>query len=45
MNRIARLTVLAAATIALVASTTGCKRLEARDQLNKGVQAYKQDKY
>jgi tetratricopeptide (TPR) repeat protein len=45
MNRIARLPVLAAATIALVASATGCKRLEARDQLNKGVQAYKQAKY
>ncbi|HEX3940203.1 MAG TPA: tetratricopeptide repeat protein [Acidobacteriaceae bacterium] len=45
MNRIARLPVLAAATIALVVSATGCKRLEARDQLNKGVQAYKQAKY
>jgi tetratricopeptide (TPR) repeat protein len=45
MNRRARLPVLAAATIALVASATGCKRLEARDQLNKGVQAYKQAKY
>jgi tetratricopeptide (TPR) repeat protein len=45
MNRIVRLPVLAAATVALVASATGCKRLEARDQLNKGVQAYKQAKY
>ena len=45
MNRIARLPVLAAATILIVASATGCKRLEARDQLNKGVQAYKQAKY
>jgi tetratricopeptide (TPR) repeat protein len=45
MNRIARLPVLAAATIALVASMAGCKRLEARDQLNKGVQAYKAAKY
>ena len=45
MNRLARLPVLAAATVALVASATGCKRLEARDQLNKGVQAYKQAKY
>ena len=45
MNRIVRLPVLAAATFALVASATGCKRLEARDQLNKGVQAYKQAKY
>jgi tetratricopeptide (TPR) repeat protein len=45
MNRIARFPVVAAATILLVASATGCKRLEARDQLNKGVQAYKQAKY
>ncbi len=45
MNRIARLLALAAATILLVASATGCKRLEARNQLNKGVQAYKQAKY
>src|ERR1700761_1272426 len=45
MNRIARLPVLAAATILMVVSATGCKRLEARDQLNKGVQAYKQAKY
>ncbi len=45
MNRIARLPVLAVATILVVASATGCKRLEARDQLNKGVQAYKQAKY
>ncbi len=45
MNRIARLPVLAAATLLLVVSATGCKRLEARDQLNKGVQAYKQARY
>ncbi len=45
MNRIARLPVLAAATIMLVASATGCKRLEARDQLNKGVEAYKEARY
>jgi tetratricopeptide (TPR) repeat protein len=45
MNRIARLPVIAAATVLLVASATGCKRLEARDQLNKGVQAYKQARY
>ena len=45
MNRIARLPVIAAATILLVVSATGCKRLEARDQLNKGVQAYKQAQY
>lgn len=45
MNRIARLPVLAATTIMLVVSATGCKRLEARDQLNKGVEAYKQAQY
>jgi hypothetical protein len=45
MNRIARFLVLAAATILLMVSATGCKRLEARNQLNKGVQAYKQAKY
>jgi tetratricopeptide (TPR) repeat protein len=45
MNRIARVPVLAAAALVLLVSTTGCKRLEARDQLNKGVQAYKSAKY
>ncbi|HTX76780.1 MAG TPA: tetratricopeptide repeat protein [Terracidiphilus sp.] len=45
MNRIVRLPVMAAATILLVVSATGCKRLEARDQLNKGVEAYKEARY
>ena len=45
MNRIARVPVLAAAALSLLVSSTGCKRLEARDQLNKGVQAYKSAKY
>ncbi len=45
MNRIARVPVLAAAAFSLLVSSTGCKRLEARDQLNKGVQAYKSAKY
>ena len=45
MNRIVRFLALAAATTLLVASSTGCKRLEARNQLNKGVEAYKQAKY
>ena len=45
MNRIARLPVLAAASIALVVSAAGCRRLEARDQLNKGVEAYKEAEY
>ncbi len=45
MNRIARVPVLAAAAIALTLLSAGCKRLEARDQLNKGVQAYKAARY
>ncbi len=45
MNRIARVPVLAAAALSLLIVSTGCKRLEARDQLNKGVQAYKSAKY
>jgi predicted Zn-dependent protease len=34
-----------AATAALLAGVTGCKQLAARDQLNKGVQAYKGAQY
>ena len=45
MNRIARVPVLAAAALMLLVSSTGCKKLEARDQLVKGVQAYKSAKY
>jgi len=45
MNRIARVPVLAAAAFSLMLLSAGCKRLEARDQLNKGVQAYKAAKY
>ena len=45
MNRIARVPVLAAAALLLMVSSTGCKRLEARDQLNKGVEAYKAAKF
>ncbi|MGC8549726.1 MAG: tetratricopeptide repeat protein [Acidobacteriaceae bacterium] len=45
MNRIARVPVLAAVTVTLLASMTGCKQLEARDQLNKGVEAYKAAQY
>ena len=40
----ARIPVLAVAALALL-STTGCKRLQSRDQLNKGVQAYKSAQY
>jgi tetratricopeptide (TPR) repeat protein len=45
MNRIARLPVLAALMVAMMVSLTGCERLKARDQLNKGVAAYKAAKY
>lgn len=45
MNRSARFSVLAAAMIVLLTLTTGCNKLKARDQLNKGVQAFKSAKY
>lgn len=45
MNRSARFPVLAVAALSLLAFTTGCNRLQARDQLNKGVQSYKSAKY
>lgn len=45
MNRIARLPVLAAALGAALVLITGCNRLKARDQLNKGVEAYKTAHY
>lgn len=45
MNRIARLPVVAAVLVAMMVSLTGCDRLKARDQLNKGVEAYKAGKY
>ncbi len=44
MNRSARLLALAALILALF-SLAGCNKLRARDQLNKGVQAYKNAKY
>src|SRR6202047_1607145 len=44
MNRYFRPLTLAAATLALL-STVGCGKLRARDQLNKGVTAYKNAKY
>jgi tetratricopeptide (TPR) repeat protein len=44
MNKHFRLLTLAAAMLALV-STVGCSKLRARDQLNKGVTAYKNAKY
>src|ERR1700758_2483890 len=44
MNKNANLILLAAATLALF-SSVGCDKLRARDQLNKGVTAYKNTKY
>src|SRR5216684_8803285 len=44
MNKHFRLLTLAAAALALL-STVGCGKLRARDQLNKGVTAYKNAKY
>ena len=45
MNRIARFPVLAAAALSFLPLMTGCQKLQARDQLNKGVQAYKSARY
>jgi tetratricopeptide (TPR) repeat protein len=45
MNRNVRFPVMAVATLSLLVLVTGCQRLKARDQLNKGVQAYKSAKY
>lgn len=45
MNRIARFPVLAAAFLAMLTMVTGCSRLKARDQLNKGVASYKNARY
>ena len=45
MKFTARIPVLAVAILALLATTTGCNRLAARDQLNKGVQSYKSAQY
>lgn len=45
MNRPARITALAVALGGMVISLSGCNRLAARDQLNKGVDAYKSARY
>jgi tetratricopeptide (TPR) repeat protein len=45
MNRTARITALAVALTGMVLSMSGCDRLAARDQLNKGVDSYKSGKY
>ncbi len=44
MNKNVRLLTLAAVTLALF-SAVGCNKLKARDQLNKGVKAYKDNHY
>ena len=44
MNKTARMIMLAAALLALF-SSVGCDKLRARDQLNKGVEAYKNNHY
>jgi tetratricopeptide (TPR) repeat protein len=43
--RIARVWMPAVASLSLLLATTGCSKLKARDQLNKGVQAYKNARY
>lgn len=45
MNGPARITVLAVTLAGMVLSISGCNRLAARDQLNKGVEAYKGTHY
>jgi tetratricopeptide (TPR) repeat protein len=45
MNGPARITALAVALAGMVLSMSGCNRLAARDQLNKGVEAYKATRY
>src|SRR6202046_405773 len=44
MNKTAKLITLAAAVLALF-SSMGCNKLRARDQLNKGVESYKNNHY
>jgi tetratricopeptide (TPR) repeat protein len=45
MKRSAFFPVLAVATLSLLTMVTGCSKLQARDQLIKGVQAYKNGKF
>jgi len=45
MNGPARISALAVALVGMVLSISGCKQLQARDQLVKGVDAYKAAKY
>jgi len=45
MNKPARIATLAVALAGMMFSLSGCAKLEARDQLNKGVESYKAGKY
>jgi tetratricopeptide (TPR) repeat protein len=45
MNKNLKLFMLAATALALIISSAGCDKLRARDQLNKGVEAYKNSHY
>jgi tetratricopeptide (TPR) repeat protein len=45
MPRKILISLAAAAVLVLAGASTGCKKLEARDNLNKGVQAFKNAKY
>jgi len=45
MKLIARIPVTAAMLALLLGTVTGCNRLKARDQLNKGIQAFKNARY
>jgi tetratricopeptide (TPR) repeat protein len=45
MNGTARITALAAALAGMALTMSGCRQLQARDQLNKGVDAYKSARY
>src|SRR5258708_31037413 len=45
MNRPARITAFAVTLAGMVLSMSGCDQLQARDQLNKGVEAYKSAHY
>lgn len=45
MNGPARITALAVVLAGMVISLSGCDKLKARDQLNKGVEAYKGTHY
>jgi tetratricopeptide (TPR) repeat protein len=45
MMRIARVWMPAVASLSMLLATTGCNKLRARDQLSKGIQAYKNARY